>query len=117
MWVFTKDGFFSAVFDKYCNRGELMIRARSKYDLRQLSKKLKGFSDDSDIIELEHADYRYRMKMPKHAWAEYLSNCALKVDYPNVKDHIIPARERLRENAYYKVWTALYQWQSMSKQD
>ena len=113
MWIFTKDGFFSAVFDKYCKSGELMIRSRCKDDLSRLSKKLHGYSDESEILEVEHADYRYRMKILKHEWADYLINCAYDIDYANVKDHITPAGDNSRKNAYYQVWTALYRWQSI----
>jgi hypothetical protein len=112
MWVFTKDGFYSAVFDKYCQRDELMIRTRCKDDLCLLSKKLKGYFDESEIVESEHADYRFRMKVPKQSWAEYLSNSALDIDYANFKDHAVTAGDGLRKDAYYQVWTALYQWQS-----
>jgi hypothetical protein len=113
LWIFTKDGFYSAVFDKYCNRGELMVRSHCKDDLCRLSKKLQGYCDDSQILEIEHADYQYRMKIKKHMWADYLTNCALDIDYADVKQSIIPAGEDLRKDAYYQVWVALYQWQSM----
>jgi hypothetical protein len=77
MWIFTKDGFFSAVFDRYCKRGELMIRSRCKDDLIRLAKKLHGYSDESEILEIEHIDYRYRMKATKKNWAAYfLKKCS-----------------------------------------
>lgn len=113
MWIFTKDGFFSAVFDRYCKGGELMIRSRSKDDLGRLAKKLHGYSDESEILEVEKADYRYRMKISKHEWADYLINCAYDINYADVKENIIPAGDNLRKDAYYQVWTALYRWQSM----
>lgn len=113
MWIFTKEGFFSAVFDKYCNRGELMIRSRCRDDLGRLSKKLYGYQDGSKIFKIPHADYRFRMKATKNDWAEYLVNCALDVDYANVKDKIVPAGDNLRQDAYYQVWTALYSRQTM----
>ncbi|UCD33053.1 MAG: hypothetical protein JSW04_01670 [Desulfobacterales bacterium] len=113
MWVFNKDGFFSAVFDRYCNRGELMIRSRRKEDLSRLCKKLRGYCDDAQILETKRADYRYRMKISKHMWADYLTNCAFDVDYANVKDNIISAGDDLRKDAYYQVWIALYRWQSL----
>ena len=90
-----------------------MIRSRCKEDLNRLSKKLHGYSDDSDILEVAQADYRYRMKISKHEWADYLINCAFDINYPNVKDNIIPSGDKLRNDAYYQVWTALYRWQSM----
>ena len=115
LWIFTKDGFFSVVFDKYCKRGELMIRSRCKDDLVRLAKKLHGYSDKSEILGIKHADYRYRMRITKNNWADYLTNCALDIDYANVKDNIVPAGDDLRQDAYYQVWTALYRWQSMIK--
>ncbi|MBL7178907.1 MAG: hypothetical protein ABIK98_05300 [Pseudomonadota bacterium] len=113
MWIFTKDGFFSAVFDKYCNRGELMIRSRCKDDLIRLSKKLYGYCDETKIVEMEYADYRFRMKIKKHMWSNYLTNCAMDIDYASVKDNIVPAKDDLRKDVYYQVWIALYRWQSM----
>jgi hypothetical protein len=112
MWIFTKDGFFSVVFDKYCRRNEVMIRSRCKDDLVRLAKKLHGYSDESEILGIMNADYQYRMKISKLDWADYLSNCAHDIDYANVKDAIIPVGDNLRQDAYYQVWTALYQWQS-----
>jgi len=41
------------------------------------------------------------------------ADCALDVDYANVKDKIVPAGDDLRQDAYYQVWTALYSWQTM----
>ena len=112
MWVFTKEGFFSAVFDKYCKRNELMIRARCKDDLIRLSKKLHGFAGDSNISEFLNADYRYHMKVDRRMWADYLMNCALSIDYADVKNSIIPKNDKLRQEAFYDVWTVLYRWQS-----
>jgi len=59
MWIFTKDGFYSAVKDKYCDDGELMIRARIKVDLERLLQKIES---DAEILTFGHADYRYRVK-------------------------------------------------------
>ena len=112
MWVFNSQGFFSAVKDNFCNHGELMIRARCKDDLRNLAKKLYGFCDDSQILKIQHADYRYRMKVSKALWSEYLAESALDLDYSNVKDSIIPENDYERHEAYYQVWHALYHWQS-----
>jgi hypothetical protein len=113
LWVFNKDGFFSAVFDRYCNRGELMIRSRCKEDLQRLCKKLHGYCDKAQILETKRGDYRFRMKINKHMWADYLTNGAFDIDYSNVKGNIIPADDDMRKDAYYQVWTALYRWQSL----
>ena len=112
MWVFTKEGFFSAVWDRHCRGDEVMIRAHSKDDLCRLAKRIIGYCDDDLILEAEDADYRYRLKMPKTVWSDYLADCALQIDYPSVKKNIIPDNDPLRKDAYYQVWEALFRWQS-----
>ncbi len=112
MWVFTKEGVFSAVWDKYCRGDEVMIRSHSKDDLCRLAKRIIGYCNDDLIFEAEDADYRYRIKMPKTVWSEYLADCALQIDYPSVKKHIIPDNDPLRKDAYYQVWESLYRWRS-----
>jgi hypothetical protein len=112
MWVFTKEGVFSAVWDKYCRGDEVMIRAHSKEDLCRLAKRIIGYCDEELIFEVEDADYRYRIKMPKTVWSEYLADCALQIDYPSVKKNIIPDNDPLRKDAYYQVWESLFRWRS-----
>ena len=55
MWLFTRDGFYSAVHDDYCSPGELMIRARAKEDIERMLAKLK--IDDAEILVIKNADY------------------------------------------------------------
>ena len=112
MWVFTKEGVFSAVWDKYCRGDEVMIRAHCKDDLCRLAKRIIGYCDDDLIFETEDADYRYRIKIPKTIWSEYLADCALQIDYPSVKKNIIPDNDPLRKDAYYQVWETLFRWRS-----
>ena len=80
-----------------------------------IQKRLNGHCDDSQILEIQHADYRYRMKISKVVWSEYLAECALNLEYPNVKDNIIPEGDHQRKEAYYQVWEALYRWQSLNE--
>ena len=116
MWVFTKEGFFSAVWDKYCRGDEVMIRSHSRDDLCRLAKRIIGYCDEESIFELEDADYRYRIKMPKNVWSEYLADCALQIDYPSVKKSTIPDNDPLRKDAYYQVWETLFRWRSKKEQ-
>jgi len=117
MWVFTRDGFFSTVWDQYCAADEVMVRTRCREDLCRLSKRLKGFCDEEKILEIPYADYRFRLKISRHEWSEYLARCALEIDYANVKKGIIGENDRLRERAYYGVWQTLYRWQSQEDGD
>ena len=80
MWLFTKDGFFSAIHDNYCNASEVIVRARVKRDLIRLLTKI-GRPDD-DIITQDHADYQYSIKLTKQEWADYLGSEAMAIaDY------------------------------------
>ena len=112
MWVFTKEGAFSAVWDKYCRGDEVMIRSHSKDDLCRLAKRIIGYCDEGLIFEAADVDYRYRIKIPKTVWSEYLADCALQIDYPSVKKNIIPDNDPLRKDAYYQVWETLFRWRS-----
>ncbi len=117
MWVFTRDGFFSTVWDQYCAADEVMVRTRCREDLCRLSKRLKGFCDEEKILEIPYADYRFRLKISRHEWSEYVARCALEIDYANVKKGIIGENDELRERAYYRVWQTLYRWQSQENGD
>ena len=75
MWLFTPDGFFSPRYDEFCNKDEVMIRARCRDDLVKLAS-IVG-KKDYKIIELPDADYLYRMKINKYTWADYCHRSAL----------------------------------------
>jgi hypothetical protein len=113
MWVFTKDGFFSVVWDKQCKGDEVMVRARCRDDLCRLSKKLKGYCDDDRIKQFAEPGYGFRMKIAKHEWADYLAEYARSIDYADVKNNLVPADDVGRQQAYLEVWEALFRWQSV----
>ena len=89
-----------------------MIRSQSKGDLSRLIKKIRGYCDESKIIEIEQVDYRFRIKIPKDAWSDYLADCAHHLDYPEVKNHILPDGDQLRQDAYYQIWQTIYRWRT-----
>ena len=113
MWVFTRDGFFSVVWDQQCKTDEVMVRARCREDLCRLSKKLKGYCDDDQILASFESGYGFRMKIGKHEWADYLAEYARNIDYSDVKNHLVTESDALRKEAYLKVWEALFRWQSV----
>ena len=112
MWLFSRDGFYSAVKDKYCNDGELMIRARIKVDLERLLEKIES---DDEILTFGHADYRYRVKIKAYQWIKYVAKEAADIDYDDVKD-TITWHEPNRSMAYYDCWQALYRFQQSEGQ-
>lgn len=111
MWIFTRDGFYSAVHDDYCAPGELMIRARVKEDLERFIGKT---GVPASIITLPQADYRYRVKIKKEVWVKYCTQEADNIDYSNVKGTIAPHSDQDRANAYYGCWNHLYTFQQVT---
>lgn len=108
MWLFSRDGFYSAVHDDYCNEGELMVRARVIDDLERLVNKLD--LDDADILIINNADYRYRVKLTSEQWTAYVAREASSIDYDNFKNSL-PVNEQRRAAAYMKCWEAMYLFQ------
>jgi len=104
MWVFTRDGFYSVVHDRYCQPDELMVKSRDKRDLIRLSKKIPL----GTVLETKKADYRYRAVIKRSSWAAYVSHEALEIDYDNFKSTVHGMDEdETREVAYMNVWVAL----------
>ena len=113
MWLFTRDGFYSAVHDDYCNPGELMIRARVIEDLQRMLDRLK--IKDADILVIKHADYRFRVKLSPEQWAAYVADEAAHIDYANFKNSVT-ADDPDRSSAYMKCWEAMYLFQEAKGQ-
>lgn len=105
MWIFTREGFFSAVADGYCAADELMVRARWKKDLIRLAERI---GCRQEILTIGHADYRYRLKVKREAWVGYVAMAANEIDYATVKGTIAHG-DRERSRAYMGCWHALYQ--------
>ena len=108
MWTFTRDGFFSAVQDNYCDNSKVKVRAMVKRDLTRLLAKIG--KPDCDIIQLPHPSYRYHIILNKQEWANYLSSEAMNLNYSTVRDTITDGLYE-RSAAYYACWNALYQFQ------
>jgi len=111
MWLFTRQGFYSAVHDDYCNEGEIMVRARITGDLERLLEKI---GIEADIFIIRNADYRYRVKLTIEQWTEYVAKEAASIDYPNFKNEVVTTGEHGRASAYMKCWEAMYQFQEAS---
>ena len=76
MWVFTTDGFFSAVqFDS--EKEIIQVRSRAEDNLVRLIKRLQGLGySKEDIICTPDRDYPWRIMMKREDWARYLSDYA-----------------------------------------
>lgn len=117
MWVFTKEGFFSVTLNQRDESGDtLLVRARVRGDLVNLIDYVEDMDqeaasacfDDDPIIETPHADYRYRVVMPRYWWGYYLSMVVDDLDYTNVKDTLAPmSTESVRHGAMMGVWASM----------
>lgn len=107
MWIFTKDGFYSAVEDRN-DAGKVIVRARSKDDIIRLAKKLKVKAYRSG----ERADYPYRLWASKLEWVEYIAIAATEIDYPNFKSEMEKHFSRDRMDQLHDVWAVMYGSQS-----
>ena len=103
MWLMTNFGFFSIV--KKEGEEHLTVRARVKQDL--LNLKERYLPSIGAIEESAYADYRYRVRVPREAFAEVLKDIALDIDYPNFKNSVAKKQGKARARVYDDVWHRL----------
>ena len=103
MWVFTKNGFFSAVQNNQ-DSSLIHVRARFKGDLEKLCK---AYGLDPDVKSTPENDYPFRMDFTREKWAEIMSEEARKIDYTNFKGSILADSGPVRERVYLDVWYTL----------
>ena len=104
MWVMNaKGGFYSVIRKPEMPKDQIMVRARRKDDLERL---LKAIGSDTDIISTPKADYAIRVIIPVEAWAQYLYDSAMGIDYSNFKDASCKG-DHTRHDAYMDCWAAL----------
>jgi hypothetical protein len=111
MWVYTQDGFFSAIQDRFCNERQVAVRARCKADRDRLADWLEGAGYTVETVDTPEADYHYRLIIGKAAWAAYLHDAAEGIDYPNFKNAALLKGDRFRAEAYHDCWSAMYGFQ------
>lgn len=100
MWVFTTDGFFSAVVHR-ADPEVVIVRARVKHDLIHFRQKIR---DNDLVISTDwEADYPFRVVCPRSKWVHYLHVVAETMDYDNFKN-----ANRDRSSVYHDVWAVLH---------
>jgi hypothetical protein len=106
MWVFTRDGFFSAV-QHFEQPDTILVRGRVQSDVETLCEIMS-----TELVENVDADYRYRTIVSRQAWSDYLQQAARELDYSNFKDamHGVFGDSR-RDQAHMDVWSAMQQLQ------
>jgi len=95
MWIFTNQGMVSIV--KHRDKPDcLLVRARESRVLRTLFPGAK-------IIELPHADYRYRVVIKREDVAGLFESYIEDIDYDNFKNSISVEKHDYHESCM-KVW-------------
>ena len=102
MWAITQDGFVSAV----AHRDEpnaLMVRARDAQSLRSLAD-----ATGAAVVATPRADYPYRVKVTKDAFAVWITQVVNAVDYPNFKTRAARTRGSRYAQALSEVWSTMH---------
>ena len=112
MWLFTEDGFFSAVLEqKGKHAGEIAIRARVRDDLERLLEKygqyMPGATGISETPKNVVADYRYRIWLPREEYGVVVAMVAQAVAYGNFKSHVAETLGHERERPLHKIWSVM----------
>lgn len=102
MWIFTQFGFFSLVQHR-AKPETLLVRGRVKSDLVAFAHRCR--LPASSVIELDDADYRFRIEVPRAVAAEALEKATGEIDYDNFKDRVAETQGHGRADVYLRVWS------------
>ncbi len=103
MWIFTQDGFVSAV-DNGMEPGKLAVRARDKESLALLAE-LTG----AEIQEFEGTDYEYRVHVTREELTKWMTMNIETLDYSNFKNRVWASRGEVFHDACSEVWGVMLQ--------
>lgn len=101
MWIFTQDGFVSAVNNGQVP-GKLAVRARDKEALEILS-----ITTGAEIQEFQGTDYEYRVHVTRDDFNKWLTMHVETLDYSNFKNRIWSSRGEVYHDACSEVWSAM----------
>jgi hypothetical protein len=101
MWVFTQEGFISAVDNGHVP-GKLAVRARDKKSLRLLADLTQ-----QDIKQSVNSDYPYRVYVTKEEFTDFLAAHVSDIEYSNFKDQVFRTRGSNFAKCCGRVWEAM----------
>jgi len=101
MWIFTQDGFISAVDNGHVP-GKLAVRARDKQSLAMLADIAQ-----TEIVESKKTDYPYRVFVTREQLSEFLVANVDTIDYGNFKSRVYDTRGPEFAHACGDVWAAM----------
>ena len=107
MWLFTQDGFISAVAHR--NKTEhMLVRARDKQSLDSLIDYCDLPDTRNEIQHTPTADYPYRLTITRSQFAKWLVDQTYEVDYDNFKNRVYIRRGEDFELPLHKVWSIMH---------
>ena len=104
MWLFSQEGFVSAVKHKWMP-GHLMVRARYEKDIKELAKRLEQQGSKVTCKETPDGDYRWRLTCTKKAYKAVMCDMVDDIGYTNFKDQVHKEGDKDRDHAYMGVWS------------
>jgi hypothetical protein len=110
MWVFTTDGFFSAVEHKE-DPSIIVVRTRTAQDAESLRDRLADMRCHVPVQVTPTADYGWRLFVPRGSWSLYLQNMVEAIDYTNFKNAVATQQGLERADIYHDVWHVMYEFQ------
>jgi hypothetical protein len=120
MWLFTRYGFYSVACaskaDGTIDTASLMIRARSFDHLKNLQARFPALAS-TEILVWPNRDYRYRIIVPKSAWALVVTELAEEQEWSNFKNetaHHQGSEGSAYVHALHEVWDVMNRFQANS---
>lgn len=104
MWLFTPEGFYSAVAHN-TKRDTIIVRTRDRGDIARLAKRFPRHK----LVIGGGTDYAYRIELSRKEWSKYVAKSARDIRYPNFKDEVTRVQGRWRHELYLRVWSVMYE--------
>jgi hypothetical protein len=105
MWIFLRSGFYSVTLVPGLD-DVVQVRARAREHLEALRAKHPGLGAVSVGADegFAHADYPFRLFVPRRLWARVMHLEAAAIDYPNFKAVV---RDLKFHDVLFAVWDLL----------
>ena len=102
MWIFTTQGFVSAVQHR-ADRTLLMVRARTRQALEELAD-----MSEMGILQTQSADYPFRVVVDRESFQSWVALEVELIDYDNFKNAAHVMGDQRYDDALMNVWTVMY---------
>jgi len=107
MWLFTQNGFVSAVAHRH-KVGVLLVRARDRESLDSLIDYTSSPDLPNEIHHTPSADYPYRLEIDRMQFARWLVDQTYDIDYDNFKNRVHDVRGDDFAMPLHKVWDVMH---------